>query len=271
MLVAFVPIEPTRVGDFPEGRLLPERCELALFYRLFKDFALICRQHCRRRLFSLFLVFWPFFVSFYYPFSRGGALLGNSLSLSLSLSLSRALPFVGIAFLRSLSPAATSPPIVSHLPFRSRARERERERKDARSADAHQNREEKIPLGMIVGALRYDAPLSLSLFSFAVLFSCAFKPPQKEKRERRRLSLFSLSLSLSRRRRRRFAKERCWSVMWFRTDAFSASLSLCYPKLQHLKPMGVEKRSRYFPFRHTFSLDRGAQKPTESHPKKTTT
>ena len=49
------------------------------------------------------------------------------------------------------------------------------------------------------------------------------------------------------------------------------SLSNCYPKFQHLKPMGVEKRSRYFPFRHTFSLDRGAQKPTESHPKKTTT
>ena len=192
--------------------------------------------------------------------------------LSLSLSFSRALPFVGIAFLRSLSPAATSPPIVSHLPFRSRARERERERKDARSADAHQNREEKIPLGMIVGALRYDAPLSLSLLFCRRPFFVRFQTTttKGEERTTTTLSLFSLSLSLE--EEEEAFCERALLVCYVVPDrCVLPSLSNCYPKFQHLKPMGVEKRSRYFPFRHTFSLDRGAQKPTESHPKKTTT
>ena len=170
MLVAFVPIEPTRVGDFPEGRLLPERCELALFYRLFKDFALICRQHCRRRLFSLFLVFWPFSLLLLsllsrWCFTRYDALAHHRACCSeiLSLSLSSLLP----SFFRALS---------NH---------------------------------------------------------------HKRRRENDADSLSFLSLSLSR-RRRRFAKERCWSV-WFRTDLRSPPLSLCYPKLCHLKQMGVEE------------------------------
>ena len=124
---------------------------------------------------------------------------------------------------------------------------------------------------MIVGALRYDAPLSLSLSSLLPSFFRALSNHHKRRRENDDDSLSFLSLSLEEEEEEAFC-ERALLVCYVVPDrCVLPSLSNCYPKFQHLKPMGVEKRSRYFPFRHTFSLDRGAQKPTESHPKKTTT